>query len=259
MPLAMMTRPLFSIITITLNNIDGLKKTSHSVNTQTFKDYEWIVIDGASTDGTLDFLEQSTATYISEVDDGLYDAMNKGIKRATGTYVIFMNAGDCFASTNTLETIAEHIKNTDPEFIYGDALEILDGTDIYKHARPDYMMLSGMITHHQSMIYKRSKIGDLKYDLKYKIAADYDFTLRFLENSKNPTHIPAPLCIFESGGISETSAVKGRIEQFKIRRNLKVSLIDNSKTFITQSLIYILRKISPRIYWWLKQFSIKAG
>ena len=255
----MMTSPLFSIVTITLNNIDGLEKTHKSINAQTFKDYEWIVIDGASTDGTIDFLEQSNTTYISEADDGLYDAMNKGIKRATGTYIVFMNAGDCFASTNTLETIAEHAKNTNPDFIYGDALEILDGTEIYKHARPDYMMLSGMITHHQSMIYKRDEIDDLEYDLKYKIAADYDFTLRFLENAKNTIHIPAPLCVFESGGISETCALKGRIEQFKIRRNLKVSLIDNLKTFITQTLVYILRKISPRIYWWLKQFSIKAG
>jgi putative colanic acid biosynthesis glycosyltransferase len=254
----MMTSPLISIVTVTLNNIDGLKKTSHSLSSQNAKDYEWIVIDGASTDGTDGFLSHSTATYISEPDNGLYDAMNKGIGRATGTYILFMNAGDVFASTSTLETITQHIKDNNSDFIYGDALEISNDKEIYKHARPHSTLLKGMMTHHQSMIYKRECLDNLQYDLRYKIAADYNFTLRFLKTAKKITYIPFPLCVFESGGISQTNALKGRIEQFKIRHHFKISLLDKIKTFIVQTLIYSIRKISPRFYWWLKEFSIRA-
>jgi putative colanic acid biosynthesis glycosyltransferase len=252
-----MTNPLFSIITITLNNLDGLERTQASIQSQSAKNYEWIIIDGGSTDGTADLLSHSTATYISEPDNGLYDAMNKGIERATGVYLLFMNAGDAFASSNTLETFTQHIKESRPDFIYGDALEILDDIEIYKHARDHIFASKGMFTHHQSMVYKGGCVDDLRYDLKYKIAADYDFTLKFLETAKEILHIPTPLCIFESGGISQTSALKGRIEQFKIRHHLKTKLLDNIKTFTLQSVVYFLRRISPRFYWWCKELETR--
>lgn len=96
-----------SIITVNLNNLEGLKRTYDSVVSQTFTDYEWLVIDGGSTDGSREFIEQHQdkfAYWCSEPDKGIFNAMNKGIVRAKGEYLNFMNSGDCFACE---ETVAE--------------------------------------------------------------------------------------------------------------------------------------------------------
>ncbi len=249
-----MTKPLFSIVTITLNNCDGLIKTHHSIASQSFEDFEWIIMDGASSDKTISYLKQHNVPYLSEPDGGLYDAMNKGLERANGRYIVFMNAGDVFASKETLRNVADTIDQDSPDFIYGDALEILNGEEIYKKARYYPQIDRGMITHHQAMYYKNDALNGLTYDLKYKIAADYDFTLRFMKSCKNIAPVPAPLCLFESGGVSEQNALKGRVEQFKIRHALHYSLWENCKTFILQTLAYFLRKISPKLYWRFKGF-----
>lgn len=253
----MMTNPFVSIVTVTLNNLSGLQKTATSITSQTFKDFEWIIIDGVSTDGTNEFLKACDAQIISEPDNGLYDAMNKGIDKATGEYLLFLNAGDIFASNTTLDNIYNQA-NDDTDFIYGDALEIYHGRDIYKHARPHEFALSGMFTHHQSMLYRRATIENLRYNLGYKIAADYDFTLRFLNNVKTIQHIPLPFCLFESGGLSERNAFKGRIEQFRIRKNSGQNFFDNLKVFLNQTMVYSIRCLSPKTYWFLKRFSLRA-
>ena len=109
-----------SIITVNLNNLEGLKRTYESVVCQTFTDYEWIVIDGGSTDGSREFIEQHQdkfAYWCSEPDKGIYNAMNKGIMRAKGEYLNFMNSGDCFASNDTLIRVLVDERNED--IIYG--------------------------------------------------------------------------------------------------------------------------------------------
>lgn len=250
----MITKPTFSIITITLNNLEGLRKTHNSIKNLREDDFEWIIIDGASTDGTIKFLNDLNIPHISESDKGLYDAMNKGIDNAHGDYLIFMNAGDCFANADALSAI-----NTSHtlDFIYGDALEVLEGQQITKKSRAHDKITQGMITHHQSMIYRRDAIGDQRYNLTYKIAADYDFTYRFIKRVKNIAYHPAPICIFESGGLSERNAAQGRKEQYKIRKNLKVAFFQNAKTYLQQMMIYKLRCLSPRLYWSLKRFATK--
>ncbi len=87
---------LFSVITVTRNNLVGLRRTHESLRIQSCGDYEWIVVDGASDDGTADYLKKTGANWVSEPDRGIYDAMNKGIARAQGRWLIFMNAGDEF-------------------------------------------------------------------------------------------------------------------------------------------------------------------
>lgn len=122
------TSPLFSIITVTLNNIAGLKETHRSLKLQTFRDFEWIVMDGGSNDASADYLKTTDAQWHSEKDEGLYDAMNEGIARAKGDYLLFLNAGDMFADAGILEEIAKHAEKK-PDFIYGDALETQGGTN----------------------------------------------------------------------------------------------------------------------------------
>lgn len=249
--------PLFSIITVTRNNLSGLRKTYDSVQSQSFKNHEWLIFDGNSTDETLSFLSQKGVKPVSRNDSGIYNAMNKAIDHANGDYLIFMNAGDIFASKNNLETIADTIEKEKPDFIYGDALEILKNKEVYKKARYYPKIDEGMITHHQSMIYRRDAIGKIRYNEDYKIAADYDFTWRLINQSKEISYIPAPLCLFEAGGVSQKQALKGRIEQFKIRHQLGIQFFENIFIFLKQTVVYFLRQLSPKTYWRLKAWETR--
>lgn len=253
-------KPVFTVITVTLNNLSGLKNTYESVSQQEFTNFEWLVIDGASKDGSADFLKDKKQNtdhefilrYTSEKDAGIYDAMNKGIKHAFGEYLIFMNAGDTFASPDILKTIEKHTEKQ-PDFIYGDAFETTKngGKPIAKTASQYKNMPCGMFTHHQAMIYNHQtlKAIDIHYSTLYTIASDYDFTARFLAKSKKIIYIPKPICIFEHGGISQQNAYTGRREQFLIREKLNmVSPRKNVMIFITQTIAWHLKAHAPWLY-----------
>ncbi|HWB27873.1 MAG TPA: glycosyltransferase family 2 protein [Chitinophagaceae bacterium] len=203
--------PLFSVVSIAYNDYKNLLITYKSVIDQTCKDYEWLVVDGGSKDETPAFLSQLTMnqfSYVSEKDRGLFDAMNKGIGMAKGKYIIFMNAGDCFASPDILQRVSSEIeknKSKSYDFIYGDADEVNEeGRLFFRKARPFWRLVLGMHTHHQAMFYKTSIIleNNILYDLKYNVAADYDFTVRFVKRSKDILYMPIEICIFLQGGLS---------------------------------------------------------
>jgi putative colanic acid biosynthesis glycosyltransferase len=215
--------PLFSIITITKNNADGFAITRASVQAQTLLDYEWIVIDGDI-----------------EPDEGIYDAMNKGIQRACGGYLIFMNAGDVFADVHVLTRIAPLLNDAD--FAYGDALE----SGHYKPAH--HNIARGMVTHHQAMIFKRSA---RLYDLNYTIAADYKYTAQAIREAKNIVYLPFAVCIFEVGGVSQRRTRLGRQEQNAIRHEMGIKA---PFTGVVQALSQFLKNTAPRLYWAVRSF-----
>lgn len=238
-------QPVFSIITVTFNHFEGLKKTYKSITNQSLKSHEWIVIDGNSSDETKKWLKTAKAHWVSEPDKGLYDAMNKGIERATGQYLLFLNSGDTLADAQNLEQIRRTIENSKPDFIYGDAYE----GDFLKRTKPHTKIARGMFTHHQAMLYKRSAIGKLRYDLKYKIAADYDFTARFLKNTKHALYCEIPICIFEIGGLSQTNANQARKEEARIRSALGLgSPLFNMITTVRQIIAQIIKTKTPWLY-----------
>lgn len=248
-----MQQPIFSIVTVTFNNLFGLQQTAKSLMRQTSYDYEWLVIDGHSNDGTQKYLDTLKANYISEPDDGIYDAMNKGIKHAKGKYILFLNAGDCLESKNTLSEISGRLNEQKFDLIYGDSVEDLNGKKLFKRAKPHNEIEKGMFTHHQAMIYNASLLKDIKYDLQYDISADYNLTWDVILQSKDFLYLPFPLCIFEAGGISQQKVLQGRKEQFLIRRKNKVPLIKNLMIFAGQTINYQIRKYMPKLYWWLKR------
>lgn len=250
---------LLSVITITKDNLAGLKDTWHSLKEQkNFIDYEWLIIDGASTDGTLAWLKDiPKADWHSAPDNGIYDAMNKGLERAQGTWVLFLNAGDTLADPQTLAKMSVFIlQHKDVDFVYGDALE---GTDknapFYKSARPIHTIVQGMPTHHQAMLYRRSALYPLRYDMRWRVAADYDLTARFILKIgyDRATYFQIPVCFFASGGLSQKEAVLGRFEENAIRKNL--NLIGPFGRFLIrlrQSLTLALRRTFPAVYFWLR-------
>lgn len=254
----MIKNPLFSIVTVTLNNFPGLEATWKSLQKQSCRNFEWIVIDGGSKDYTASFLQRTNAHWVSEKDDGIYDAMNKGLDRASGDYILFLNAGDKLTNPYTLDML-HTIAAKNPDFIYGDSYESDGQSKHYKPARANAKIARGMFTHHQSMLYKREVIGDTRFDTKYKIAADYDFTVRFLKNAKAIFYAPVPLCIFESGGISQQNAKTGRREEFLIRRREKLKpLTSAALTYGAQSLAQNLKTFTPNFYWSLKSSRNRA-
>lgn len=246
--------PLFTIVTVSKNNRQGLKATAESIGEQEFRDFQWIIIDSVSNDGTGDDLESYPATLLCEPDDGPYDGMNKGIELAIGDYLIFMNSGDRFAQTQTLQKVRDAIWFSQPDFIYGDSWETDGNRTAYKPARSYLKIDKGMFTHHQSMFYKRALIRELRYDTNYKIAADYDFTIAFLNRAQTCLYLPQPICVFRSGGLSQKNVTLGRNEQFAIRQKQKVtSFPKNALTYAMQTVSWGFRACAPGLYWTIRR------
>jgi putative colanic acid biosynthesis glycosyltransferase len=256
----------FTVLTVTLNNLSGLRRTAESIAAQTCQDFTWLVIDGGSNDGTIEFLKQTPAArWVSAPDRGIYDAMNKGLKTLPETknnadYALFLNAGDALAAPDTLQNIQNRIRlytekrSALPDFVYGDALEQTNTQPLhYKPARSHKQIASGMFTHHQAMLYRTEMLGAMRYDLSYSIAADYDFTIRFLHKTNKILYCPFTICVFAAGGVSQQNAAKGRREQFMIRhQRAVVSPPVNLAITISQALLWQVRQKMPWLYWRLK-------
>lgn len=221
-----MKEPLFSIITATYNAADTVGRTLASVDAQTFADYEHIVVDGASTDGTTDLVtgaENPARRMISEPDRGLYDAMNKGIVAATGQYLIFLNAGDKFHSPDTLKLLADAVAREDtPGIVYGQTLIVDDAgrTVGERHLRaPAELTLksfaSGMLVCHQAFVPLRRIAGF--YNLKYRYSADYEWCIRCLQHSrKNAGLTDTYLVDYLSEGLTTRHRLPSLMERFRI-------------------------------------------
>lgn len=222
--------PKISIITICYNAEETIKTTLQSVATQTYSNIEYVIIDGASTDNTLQLVSEYTpfAQVYSEPDKGLYDAMNKGIDRATGEYLWFLNAGDTFRAPDIVERISEQISlfsthNSDstPGIVYGDTM-IVDGlgTDLHlRRLRPPSVLTAqsfqeGMLVCHQAFIVRRDYA--VKYDLQYRFSADFDWCIRILKKGAIPLNLGFILVNYLSEGLTTQNHRASLCERFRI-------------------------------------------
>ena len=245
---------LFSIVTICYNDLSGLKLTFDSIQKQSFNDFEWIVVDGRSSDDTANWLKSITdprLQWVSEKDSGLFDAMNKGQKMASGKYIIFLNSYDEFASENILLEISSQIKQNKEELklIYGDSIDREEnGKEHYKNARNHKTYRRGMFTQHQAMFFLNDK--SVYYNLNYKITADYAYIGEFMQKISESSilYIKKPICIFKLGGTNETKRFKALIEDYHIRKNIfKMSFLSGITLLGMHFLHTILKRISPNI------------
>lgn len=196
-----------TIITINLNNKVGLEKTINSVINQTFLDFEYIIIDGGSTDGSLEVIEnhqKNIQYWISEPDSGVYNAMNKGIKRANGDYLLFLNSGDCLLDTNTLLEVSSNLGTHD--IIFGNLRYDREGqfTDASYPDKINFAYLyKNYLPHPASFIKKDSLIAQGLYDETYKICSDWVFFMKAicLENASY-LHINQVITIYNTEGLS---------------------------------------------------------
>ena len=195
-----------SVITVSYNASCTLENTILSITNQSYANLEYIIIDGGSTDGTVEIIEKyqhKLAYWISEKDNGIYDAMNKGIKASTANWIIFLGADDVFYNKDVLTKIFIDNKLDSADFIYGDVILKSKGK-IFGGSRT-YDQLVGRNINQQSILYKKTifeKIGS--FNLKYKILADYELNLRiFREPSLLKKYVPGVVTLYNDKGISK--------------------------------------------------------
>jgi putative colanic acid biosynthesis glycosyltransferase len=216
----------FSVITVCWNDLSGLKLTYNSLYSQTYEDFEWVVVDGNSTDGTQEWLQQLNAdklSWSSEPDKGIFDAMNKGISKAKGDYLIFLNSFDELAEKDILERVHKRINESTSklEFVYGDSIDITSqGTPLYRKSKDFKTLWRGMFTQHQSMFFINNP--SITYSDDYKLTADYAYIGTYLKDLKDEAvaYIDAPVCKFKLGGTNELSRYRALKEDLHIRRNV---------------------------------------
>jgi glycosyltransferase involved in cell wall biosynthesis len=216
-----------SIISITYNNYKGLTKTLSLFQSNTFQsEIELVIIDGGSKDETPAYLKTQTLTdnWVSEPDKGIYDAMNKGLNKATGEYVWFLNAGDYSYSQESVSTLLKSLE-TGPDAVYGETMLVDEnghniGTRSEKTTRILPQNLSwtsfkqGMNVGHQAFIIKRSLA--LQYDLKWKHVSDIDWMIRCLKKCKTVININIVLVNFTLEGHSTIHRKESNKERFKV-------------------------------------------
>ena len=168
-----MTKPLITVITVVYNDVSNIEQTILSVINQIYPNLEYIIIDGGSTDGTVDVIKKYVnrlAYWISEPDKGIYDAMNKGVRKAKGKWVNFMNSGDLFASNDAVERIFNAKINDDIKVIYGSVFLKKNGKRILQKPFPICRISNHMSFCHQASF---TRTDSVHFDLTYKIVADY--------------------------------------------------------------------------------------
>ncbi|MDO4497402.1 MAG: glycosyltransferase family 2 protein [Bacteroidales bacterium] len=238
-----------SIITINYNNIEGLRRTINSILSQTWRQFEWIIVDGGSTDGSRELIEETAALpdsnitwWCSEKDKGVYNAMNKGIAHAQGQYLNFMNAGDYFCEPDTLQRVFEG-KEYEADVVYGSHYRY-DANGRVFIAAPDQVNISyilGFGFNHQRCFIKRELLSEESYDESYKIMSDSKHLIECLLKNCQFEMIDIPICCFEATGISSA--------QLELKRAEKVRLIKEvMPACLQQDCIYLMDNTAVDIY-----------
>ena len=217
-------KPKLSVITVVYNNVKNVERTLLSVLNQTYTNIEYIIVDGLSTDGTLDILKKykdKISRLISEKDEGIYDAMNKGLAVATGDYVLFMNSGDEIYSSDTVANLFATAEDAD---IYYGETEMIDagGQSLgqRRHKAPGNLNMKsfkfGMSVSHQAIYIRRSLTRS--YNRKYELSADIDWILNAVEKAKTIINTHQYVAKYLVGGMSKLKHRQSLQERFDIMK-----------------------------------------
>lgn len=249
-----------SIITINYNNLEGLKKTIESVINQTWEDFEYIIIDGGSSDGSSAYIESQSDNidyWVSEPDSGIYNAMNKGIKIATGEYLLFLNSGDHLYSDEVLDRNRQYIANHD--LVCFNLLVVGKVTSeivlLPEKLRFSYFFEGGTLCHPSTFIKK--SLFDIVglYDENLKIVSDWKFFIIALcKFNATYYYVDTVFSTFYSGGLSTLDENKSLMVEERnkvLNEDFFIYLNDLKENFVLKRIIRNLRK-SRKIYWLIK-------
>ena len=223
-----MHNPKFSIVTVTYNAGKVLEDTIQSVVSQTYQQIEYLIVDGGSKDNTLNIANQYKGhihRIISEPDKGLYDAMNKGIRMATGDYLCFLNAGDKLHGSDTLQLVADSLEELKelPDVIYGETAIVDENGKFLRMRRlatPETLnwksFKQGMLVCHQAFWVKREQATSELYDLSYRFSADFDWCIRIMKQSKVLHNTHHTLIDYLNEGMTTQNHKASLKERFRI-------------------------------------------
>ena len=235
-----------SIVTVAYNAVDSIEATIQSILSQDYHDYEYLVIDGGSTDGTtavIDRYASSVDYYVSEPDRGIYDAMNKAIDAASGEWIIFLNSGDKFVDTGVLSRVAAHMESSpDAAVIYGDTIVKYPWGSFRSEGHgisPDDMYLPFC---HQSSFVKTALMKQHKFDLTYKVVADYRFFYTLHTLGLPFLHVSELVAEYDMGGFSSQRVVELYREIAKINGTYK------SAAYYKKVTILRLSQLAKRLF-----------
>ena len=245
-------QPTITVITVVYNGEQYIEETIKSVISQTYGYIEYIVIDGNSTDRTLEFIrryEANISKWISEPDKGIYDAMNKGIDLATGKWIIFMNAGDRFYTTKVIEDIFSDSSKIEGDLIYGHCnIVYATGFSRIKKAEELSDLWKGMVCSHQSIFSSSELMKQYKFNCYNRIGADFEFIYEMYKKRAHFKMEDRVIASCNAGGLSDTERMKSITSHWQVVKEYKSStyvdiyyimlLID---TFLRQTVKKILR------------------
>ncbi|TAF31369.1 MAG: glycosyltransferase [Cytophagales bacterium] len=260
--------PLVSVVTVCFNALDALKRTIYSVHSQSFKDYEYLIVDGASRDGTVQFLSSELSQiydnerirWISEPDKGIYDAMNKALYLAKGDYVIFMNAGDIFVSSEVLEETEPFLRQQ-AAVVYGDyVVQNKYYKELVKAESLDTPWL-GMKFCHQSTFIHQDIALHTPFSGQY-ITSDFEQIYTLFCRGERFLYTKKPIAIFSHDGLSSKNKLKVRYESLEIVQ--KQGKLDSQTQVLFEKLIKRTKYIEAartylpkRLFEWLSRVKIK--
>lgn len=258
-----MFKPKITIVSVCYNVASDLAKTIESVSNQTYNNIEYIVVDGASTDGTIELIKKNSSIvtkWISEPDKGIYDAMNKGIDMATGEWIIFMNAGDVFHNASAIEDVFSKEYSSDVKLIYGDVM--LDfgtlGVLPKKLGRVSREAVPFEICH-QSVFTKADILKEIHYDTTFKICADCNSFAEIYRRGYTLEHTPVFISRFEVvGGVSSKKIMQAYFEHCKVMRIAPYSIKQLPNTCKTYIKSILLRFLSEERYNQMRYNSVKS-
>jgi putative colanic acid biosynthesis glycosyltransferase len=223
--------PFFSIITVVWNNVAGLKQTKETLYQQASGDWEWIIVDGASTDGTREFALSCSGgrvRVISELDRGIYDAMNKGLLLAEGRYVVFLNSGDLLARKDSLAKVKDECILRNPDVLFGSSIMDFGMLRIERAVRRPKYIWHGQPGLHQATLFRREAHVKYLYDLSYSVCGDYDVLTRMASAGLNMQSAPILISVNEYNADAESGRKKIKLIMEAARaqrKNLHLSYV----------------------------------
>jgi len=243
-------QPLITVITVVRNGCQLLDKTINNVLNQTYGNIEYIIVDGASTDGTLEIIKRydgRLAYWISEPDKGLYDAMNKGIDLALGDWINFMNAGDTFYALDTVQRVMQG-NHEDADLVYGHCQMVYENgfSLIWKSLTTDRLW-KGMICRHQSVFTRSAICKKIHFDLRYAISADFAFLYSCYNLKKRFFRLDLIVSSITLGGYSDINLVQA----FQDNRRIVIRHENSIKVRIYYGYRILLFRVKTIIKWFL--------
>lgn len=244
-----MAKTLITIITVVYNDFKNIEKTIQAILDQTYKDIEYIIIDGGSQDGTADVIkkyESNLAYWISEKDRGIYDAMNKAINKSNGEWIIFMNSGDLFYNNNVLQDIFFNKSYPVSDIIYGNTLALNSKNIIIPPKKISKNFFYSNTICHQSIFFKKEMfLKNNLYNLNYRIIADRIWLLEAAIGNANFKHVDFIVSVWDEEGFSKNNILLynkesnilgetyfGNIERIILKLKLKINLLLKNKRVV---------------------------